>query len=80
MATLGQERVGVTFNPSNDPRVDAFKEHTAYAIDELETLKGGATPEVARCASIAQTKFEEAAMWAVKAITKPSSPVGSNDE
>jgi hypothetical protein len=27
--------------------------------------------EAGRCAAIAQTKFEEAAMWAVKAITKP---------
>jgi len=68
--TKGQYRVGASFNPSNNPEVDSAKFRTAELIDSLQPIvdTGG---EAARCAAIAQTKYEEAAMWAVKAITKP---------
>lgn len=67
--TEGEYRVGITFNPSNNPAVDRIKAQAAAMIDELHPLvkEGGA---VARCASIAMTEIESAAMWAVKAITK----------
>jgi hypothetical protein len=66
----GEYRVGVTFNPSGNERVDLVKAAVAELIDTLQPIVdfGG---EAGRCAAIAQTKFEEAAMWAVKAITKP---------
>lgn len=67
--TKGHIRIGTDFNPSGIHEVNYYKEATAQAVDGLEPLvkKGG---EMGRCAAIAQTKFEEAAMWAVKAFTK----------
>lgn len=66
----GQKRIGTGFNPSGIHEVNYYKEATAEAVDGLEPLvkQGG---EMGRCAAIAQTKFEEAAMWAVKAFTRP---------
>jgi hypothetical protein len=66
----GEYRVGVTFNPSGNEMVDQVKVKAAELVDVLQPIVdfGG---EAGRCAGIAQTKFEEAAMWAVKAITKP---------
>ncbi len=43
---------------------------TAELIDLLQDIKDLGL-EAGRCAAIAMTKFEEAAMWANKAITKP---------
>ena len=68
----GNERVGVSFNPSGDLNVANLKSRVALLIDDLEELvqeRG----EAGRCAAIAQTEFESAAMWAVKALTKPRS-------
>ena len=68
--SIGSERVGVTYNPSGSSKVDEVKAVTATLIDSMQPLVdlgGGA----GRCAAIAQTKYEEAGMWAVKAITKP---------
>ena len=70
----GESRVGISFNPSGIQEVDHIKHATSELIDLLEVVKENNVfdnQEVSRCASIAQTKFEEAAMWAVKAITKP---------
>lgn len=70
MPTIGQQRVRATFNPSGIPLVDDIKEKTAFLIDTLQELKGMAKDgEQARCAALAQTAYEEAAMWAVKAAT-----------
>ncbi len=67
--TLGQKRVRVTFNPNAHNSVgnvvDEIKQRTAALIDLCEELKA-IEP---RLASIAQTEFESAAMWAVKAAT-----------
>ena len=65
--TEGQLRVGVTFNPSGNPLVDEIKNASAALIDLV--MQSGADP---RTNAIAATQIEQAAMWAVKAITKPS--------
>lgn len=72
--TEGEYRVGIKFNVSGDPAVDNIKARTAALIDEMIALAGnpvGTNPGAARCAAIAATEFESAAMWAVKAVTKP---------
>lgn len=72
--TEGEHRVGVTFNPSADPRVDDVKRRVAALIDDLLAIVSERDHPGARCASIAVTDFETAAMWAVKAITKQPKP------
>jgi hypothetical protein len=63
--SLGAHRVRESFNPSQDNMVDKLKRYTADLIDLCEELKD-LDP---RLASLAQTAYEEAAMWAVKAAT-----------
>lgn len=63
--TIGEQRVRVKFNPSATADVDVIKQRCAELIDICETLKS----KDPRLASLAQTTFEEAAMWAVKAAT-----------
>jgi hypothetical protein len=65
MATLGEQRVRVSFNPSANSDVDQLKQKAAELIDMCEKLKGNDP----RLAALAQTAFEEGAMWAVKAAT-----------
>jgi len=74
--TKGEMRVGITFNPSANRVVDEIKRAAADLIDLCETLAApaGSPPdivgEVLRLRALAQTHFEDAAMWAVKAATK----------
>lgn len=63
--TLGEGRVRLDFNPSQEGVVFDLKRHTAALIDLCEKLKA----KDPRLASLAQTAYEEAAMWAVKAAT-----------
>jgi len=63
--SLGANRVRESFNPSGTSMVDKIKRYTADLIDLCEDLKH-LDP---RLASLAQTAYEEAAMWAVKAAT-----------
>jgi len=63
--SIGEQRVRTTFNPSADSRVDQIKQKSAELINICEGLKS----KDARLASLAQTAYEEAAMWAVKAAT-----------
>jgi hypothetical protein len=63
--TVGETRVRTEFNPSKDTVVDQIKQKTAELINLCEELK----TKDGRLASIAQTEFESAAMWAVKAAT-----------
>jgi hypothetical protein len=63
--SVGEFRVRTKFNPSADGTVDQIKQKTAELIDLCETLK----PKDGRLAAMAQTAYEEAAMWAVKAAT-----------
>jgi hypothetical protein len=73
--SLGEDRVRVTFNPSNNDLVHQIKQKTAELIDLCESLRGHAVgPNLSdknRCVAMAQTGFEDAAMWAVKAATAP---------
>lgn len=73
--TRGEHRVGIDFNPSDDDLVGQIKRRAADLIDLIDTIsdarESGAEPEVNRCKALAQTGVEEAAMWAVKAATKP---------
>lgn len=63
--TLGEARVRTEFNPSANGVVDQIKQKTAELINLCEELKS----KDGRLASLAQTSYEEAAMWAVKAAT-----------
>jgi len=69
-STLGEIRVRVTFNPSGDTKVSEIKVKTAELIDlvaGLETETGRS--ERNRLIALAETAYEEAGMWAVKAAT-----------
>lgn len=70
--TLGEQRVRISFNPATSERggdisdqVRDIKLKSAELIDLCETFKS----KDPRLASLAQTAYEEAAMWAVKAAT-----------
>jgi len=63
----GAERVRLSFNPSGNTDVSEIKLATSQLIDYCEAFK--LTGEQARYAALAQTAYEEAAMWAVKAAT-----------
>lgn len=82
--TLGESRVRTEFNPSDSNPVAKMKGDYASIINTLDAIKNDEvsktydkSPEALkqqsgerlRLISIAQTKAEEAAMWAVKAIT-----------
>jgi len=66
--TKGEQRVRTTFNPNNDSVVDQVKQKTAELIN-LVDLINKQDSEVHRLKALAQTTYEEAAMWAVKAAT-----------
>lgn len=85
MKTLGEQRVRTDFNVSNDDVVAAIKNKSAELINLCQAIRNdsavsgpeGETPEQyhERCGeqhrliALAQTAYEEAAMWAVKAAT-----------
>jgi hypothetical protein len=66
--TIGEDRVRLGFNPSADSLVDQIKLRAAALIDLCEQLKA----KDPRLAALAQTAFEEGAMWATKAATAGS--------
>ena len=63
--TLGEHRVRATFNPNDNPLVREIKGMSAECIDWCEQQK----TKDPRLAALAQTAYEEAAMWAVKLAT-----------
>lgn len=67
--TLGEYRVGKSFNPSSLTTVDQIKKKAADLIDYLDQFLNG-DPEVIRLVAHAQTLIEDAAMNGVKAVTK----------
>jgi hypothetical protein len=77
IGSLGASRVRESFNPSGNEMVDKIKRYTADLIDLCEEIKEAYSAyadhppnsEAIRCAALAQTAYEEAAMWAVKATT-----------
>lgn len=69
--TLGEFRVRTSFNPSNTSVVDTIKQDTAKLINLIDYV-GEELPEdqeKIRLIRLAQTAYEQAAMWAVKAAT-----------
>jgi len=69
--TLGEYRVGIDFNPSANDEVGYLKYKAAKLIDIiLDIANPDNSPEVARLKAHAATLVEDAAMNAVKAITK----------
>ena len=56
------------FNPTGDQRVAAIKEKTDELIELIEGYKVEMAGEGARRAALAITAYEQAAMWAVKAL------------
>ena len=79
--TTGEYKVGITFNPGNNPLVDDLKRKAADFIDAVEKIPVGSagsetterqSKEVPRLKALAITNAEDAAMWAVKAATKPA--------
>ena len=81
--TRGEYRVGISFNPSQDTDVAVIKVKAAELIDLIDALRPDVETsqskqlirEVTRLKCLAQTSVEEAAMWAVKAATKPTPEV-----
>ncbi|WP_076752755.1 Acb2/Tad1 domain-containing protein [Elizabethkingia anophelis] len=71
--TLGQIRVGTKADITKADDISLIKQQTAHLIDMLEDQRlDGSLPAVSekqRLISIAQSKYEEAAMFAVKALT-----------
>jgi hypothetical protein len=63
--SIGEERVRTDFNVSGSSIIDEIKQKSAELINICEPFKS----KDARLASLAQTTYEEAAMWAVKAAT-----------
>ena len=63
--SICEDRVRVSFNPSSNPDVEKVKRLTADLINACEMFKA----KEPRLAALAQTAYEEAAMWAVKAAT-----------
>lgn len=74
MMSKGEYRVGITYNPSNNNKVQEIKLHAANLIDLIESIPQhyfhDVDAEVSRLKALAQTAIEEGAMWAVKAATK----------
>lgn len=74
--TEGEYRVGVNFNPSQNPVVDRLKAQAAAFIDsclEIQVRAAGlGNDEVEALADRAARDCEAAAMFAVKAATKPA--------
>lgn len=70
--TKGEARIGfATTDPANEDE-ENIKGVAAQFIDYVEAIALRSDDnEVKRLASLAQTEMENAAMWAVKAATKP---------
>ena len=83
--TIGEYRVGVSFNPSGNPLIDEIKRKAADLIDMINQMvewdeeegkpeipgpEWDAYMEEQRLGGVAMASIEEAAMWAVKAVTK----------
>lgn len=82
--TLGEKRVRIEFNPGKNDVVSQIKQKSAELINLLQAIKNDEasktyeqSPEAMkelsgerfRIIALAQTAYEEAAMWAVKAAT-----------
>lgn len=81
--TIGEWKVGISFNPSRNTNVDRIKTGASQLIDLVLEMRSELTEanagdpgssqlnaEINRLCALAMTGIEEAAMWAVKAATK----------
>lgn len=68
--TLGEYRVGITFNPGGNSDVDRIKRAAADFIDLCQSLRRPDWFEHERLLDEAEKLVETAAMHAVKAATK----------
>jgi len=74
--TIGEQRVRTEFNPSQNDKVSQIKQKSAELInlcEDLLTEKADENGKIKHDTMIlilkAQSTYEEAAMWAVKAAT-----------
>lgn len=82
--TLGEKRVRTDFNITSSGEIDKIKQSTAELINYLEAIRNDEVSktydksheqmqelsgEKLRLIALAQTAYEEASMWAVKAVT-----------
>lgn len=76
--TLGELRVRVDFNVSASSDVDVIKKDSAELIDKVDILEKNndfsswppeKIEEFKRLTDLAKTAYENACMWAVKALT-----------
>lgn len=73
--TLGEKRVRTDFNVLSDNNIDDIKRGSAQLIDLIDSIQppipcdDNTMSELKRLKALSQTKYEEAAMWAVKAAT-----------
>lgn len=72
--TYGERAVGLTFNPSNNTKVQEIKELYAKIIDLMHEepttfTNADMNGEKIRLCKIAITEAQTAQMWAVKAVT-----------
>jgi hypothetical protein len=74
IVTIGEYRVGISFNPGGHELVNKIKRAAADLIDLVDGIQASEA-EVVRLKHLAMTHIEDAAMWAVKAATKP--PLGT---
>jgi len=72
--SIGDYRVGTDCNPSQNAEIDQVKGVTATLISNLEESRT-VDPEINRLISLAQTKYEEAVMFAVKALAYRMKPL-----
>jgi hypothetical protein len=70
--TYGQKLVRASFNPSASSAVDQIKSACADLITAFDEARATASPDAARCYSLAITHIETAAMFAVKGATTPA--------
>lgn len=71
--SLGEARVRVSFNVTDNSVVNELKLLAAQLINTISAIEDGTnrvdSKEVGRLKALAMTAVEEAAMWAVKAET-----------
>lgn len=68
--TIGEQRVGLTFNPSENALVAEYKTLIANLINTLEEQIEGSDGEKIRVIKIAQQHLETGCMYAVKSVFK----------
>jgi hypothetical protein len=66
------------FNPTGDERVAIIKGRTDHLIETVRGMTAASGPETKRRASLAVTHYENASMWAVKALFSEDAVTGDD--